>query len=349
MKKNEKITTAVLVIVLCVIILGATGALVFLSSGMNPKIEESEQKVQQLQERADTAKQELEEIRAEADILNKKKSDASKAESEETADADSADQETEAEVESNANTDGGELSLEELETDNGGEAEINVSSIKDLQPGLIIPAEEISPFGIDKYFQDYEITEEDDIYARILGKSYHVNENVSLSDLRYMKVIHYNFDNEIQVGELIVAADLAEDFRSAFQQLFTCGYQIKSMYLVDNYWTGDPGSTDSASIEVNNTSAFNYREVTGGGGLSKHAFGCAIDINPQQNPYVTYGEDGSPRCTHQNAYEYLDRTTGAAHMITHEDECYKIFTSLGFIWGGDWHYPKDYQHFEKEV
>lgn len=119
MKKYEKITMAVLVIVLCAIVLGATGVLVFLSSGMNPKIEKSAQKAQQLKERADTAKQELEEIRTEA--------------------------------ESNANTDGGKLSLEELEADNERNAETNVSSINNLQPGLIIPAEEISSFGIDTY------------------------------------------------------------------------------------------------------------------------------------------------------------------------------------------------------
>lgn len=114
MKKNEKNTMAVLVIVLCIIILGAAGALVFLSSGMNLKIEESEQKVQQLQERADAVKQELEELRAKADALDKKESDVSKAESEKMEDADSAGKETETEVESNVNTDGGELPLEEM-------------------------------------------------------------------------------------------------------------------------------------------------------------------------------------------------------------------------------------------
>ena len=70
MKKNEKIIMAVLVIVLCAIVLGVAGVLVFLSSGINTKIEESEQKVQQLQERADTVKQELEESHAEAESLS---------------------------------------------------------------------------------------------------------------------------------------------------------------------------------------------------------------------------------------------------------------------------------------
>ena len=36
----------------------------------------------------------------------------------------------------------------------------------------------------------------------------------------------------------------------------------------------------------NNTSCFNYRVVDGTSSLSKHAIGCAIDINPFYNPYV---------------------------------------------------------------
>lgn len=39
-------------------------------------------------------------------------------------------------------------------------------------------------------------------------------------------------------------------------------------------------------MEANNISAFNYREITGGGRLSNHASARAIDINPFQNPYI---------------------------------------------------------------
>lgn len=88
-------------------------------------------------------------------------------------------------------------------------------------------------------------------------------------------------------------ADLAEDYTNIFRELFEVEYEIQSMYLIDNYWTGDGDTSDTASIEVNNTSAFCYRAVTGGTKLSNHAFGRAIDINPQQNPYVSYSS-GSP-------------------------------------------------------
>ena len=42
-------------------------------------------------------------------------------------------------------------------------------------------------------------------------------------------------------------------------------------------------------MEANNTSAFNYREITGGGRLSNHAYGRAIDINILLNPYIRNG------------------------------------------------------------
>lgn len=213
-----------------------------------------------------------------------------------------------------------------------------------VEPGRVLTKDEYEKKRADEYFQSYEIS--DEVFAIINGKSYRENPHVSLGDLRYLKVLHYNFDHELQVGELIVAKDLEEDFLNIFKELFAEEYEIQSMYLVDNYWTGDPSSTDSASIDENNTSCFMYRPATGSSNLSKHAYGRAIDINPQQNPYVSY-KTGQPVWSHDNADDYIDRDTGLPHVITHEDICYKIFTKYGFTWGGDWNTTKDYQHFQK--
>lgn len=210
--------------------------------------------------------------------------------------------------------------------------------------GTILNREEINMDSLGYYFQAYEIS--GDILNRIYGRSYQENENIGLEELRYLKVLHYNFDHEIQVGELIVNAALVEDYFEIFQTLFQNEYEIQSMYLIDDFWTGDGTSSDTASIQENNTSAFCYREITWGGELSNHALGCAIDINPQQNPYVTY-YDGQPSWYHENASDYIDRTSGALHVITHDDICYQTFIAHGFSWGGDWENPKDYQHFEK--
>ena len=151
------------------------------------------------------------------------------------------------------------------------------------------------------------------------------------------------------LGEMIVNKDIEEDVRSIFKELFNNKYEIKSMRLIDDYWqVGCDGSiADNNSIEDNNTSCFCYRKATGGESISNHGYGRAIDINPQQNPYVENGQN-----THRNADEYVNnRYVGEPHVIVASDEdiCYSIFTKYGFTWGGNWTNPIDYQHFEKAV
>lgn len=219
--------------------------------------------------------------------------------------------------------------------------------MRSSEPGAIIPENLVNFDDLQQYFCAYEIEEGDDVYQRISGKSYRENNNIELDDLAYLRVLHYNFDHQIQMGEIIVNAEIKEDYLNIFRELFEAEYEIQSMFLIDNYWTGDGGTSDSASIDENNTSAFCYREITGGSSLSNHAFGRAIDINPQQNPYVSY-RSGYPVWSHDNADDYIDRDTGYEHVITHDDICYQIFTKYGFSWGGDWSTIKDYQHFEKE-
>lgn len=219
-----------------------------------------------------------------------------------------------------------------------------IANWETIPAGTIIDKANIDFNNLGQYFVAYEIS--DEVYNFINGKSYQENPNVGLGDLRYVKLLHYNFNHELQVGELIVAADLQSDYIGIFTELFVAEYEIQSMYLPDNYWTGDPTTTDSASIDVNNTSCFMYRPATGSSKLSKHSYGRAIDINPQQNPYVSY-TSGSPVWSHENANDYIDRTTGLPHVITEQDICYQIFTKYGFTWGGSWTNIKDYQHFQK--
>ena len=222
-----------------------------------------------------------------------------------------------------------------------------------LPPGYVFAEGEFDFEAVDSYFVSREIVPGDGIFERINGKSYYENDNVALSDLRYLMVPHYNFEGKIQVGEIIVNTRLAEEFIEIFKEFFGIQYQIRSMYLVDNYWqpNGDPDAADTASINEDNTSAFSYRVVTNGTSLSRHAFGCAIDLNPLENPYATIGGDGSYYTIHEESEQYLyNRTTEMPHVITHEDPAYQIFViEHGFTWGGDWENPVDYQHFEKMV
>lgn len=224
-------------------------------------------------------------------------------------------------------------------------APANTVLLDDLDVGSVVNIELLGG-ELDDYFAAYVITEGDPVYTRIIGQSYVENDYVALSDLRYLKLLHYNFDHKPQVGELIVNKTIADDVLSIFKELFDIEYEIEKMYLVDNYWTGDGETSDTASIDDNNTSAFCYRAATGSGRLSYHALGLAIDLNPQQNPYVTY-TDGVPHWVHENAGDYIDRTSGDPHVIVSGDVCCSLFARYGFTWGGDWSNPKDYQHFEK--
>lgn len=204
----------------------------------------------------------------------------------------------------------------------------------------------------------------DDIKARITGISYPIPESeadkadvpvfntleddvvpaVSYEDLSYLSVLYYDFNGEIQSGELICNKGIAADLAEIFYELYANEYQIEKIKLVDEY-----NADDTASITDNNTSCFNYRVVDGTTSLSKHALGCAIDINPFYNPYVVYNKDGSGETyiSPPGSEIYVDRSKDFPYKIDENDLCYKLFKAHGFTWGGDWNSCKDYQHFQK--
>jgi hypothetical protein len=184
-----------------------------------------------------------------------------------------------------------------------------------------------------------EIT--DEIKTRINGKSYGEECTIPYEDLRYVKVLHWGFDEQTHEGELIVSKAIAEDIVEIFKELYELKYPIERMVLVDEY-----DADDNTSMAANNSSAFNYRVIDGTNRISLHSYGVAIDINPQYNPYVRT-IDGKTVVTPVNGAEYADRTLDCPYYITSEDPCYKAFMKRGFTWGGEWKNQKDYQHFQK--
>lgn len=184
----------------------------------------------------------------------------------------------------------------------------------------------------------------EEVKTRITGISYPTDSLVPYEDLRYVKILHYNFDGILQEGELICNQAIAQDMVEIFYELYLANYQIAKMVLIDAY-----GADDNLSMEDNNTSAFNYRVVSGTSRLSKHAYGLAIDINPMQNPFVDINEDGSLYSSPAGSDIYADRTVPFDHKIDEQDLCYQLFIEHGFIWGGHWNSYQDYQHFQKEI
>ena len=165
---------------------------------------------------------------------------------------------------------------------------------------------------------------------------------ITFDELRYVHVLHYDFEGNSTEGELICNEYIAQDLVEIFYELYRNEYQVEKILLIDEY-DGD----DTASMEDNNTSCFNYRPVAGSASLSKHAYGLAIDINPFYNPYVTYTGNGEENISPVGASLYADRSLSFPYKIDENDLCYKLFTQHGFIWGGNWNSLKDYQHFQK--
>jgi len=157
---------------------------------------------------------------------------------------------------------------------------------------------------------------------------------VPLSDLRYLTVTYRSFDGADRQGELVVADAVASDVVEIFRSLYAAGYPIGSLRLVDDF-----AGNDDDSMAENNSSAFNCRPVTGGGGFSEHSYGTAIDVNPVQNPYLS-GSTVLPDA----GREYVDRQP-APGVIESGDEVVAAFAAHGWKWGGEWTGPIDYQHF----
>lgn len=190
----------------------------------------------------------------------------------------------------------------------------------------------------------YYIKLSDEIKKRITGMSYPADDDdiaISYDDLRYIKIKHYDFEGNVKDGELIVNKKLADEVMEIFYELYKAAYPLESVRLVDDF--GEPGD-DNLSMAANNTSAFNYRKVTGSKTLSRHSYGAAIDINPRLNPYID-----KDRIAPENGAEYADRTKDFAGKIDHDDLCYQLFIARGWTWGGDWEGDKDYQHFSKDI
>ncbi|HEX4815989.1 MAG TPA: M15 family metallopeptidase [Nonomuraea sp.] len=161
---------------------------------------------------------------------------------------------------------------------------------------------------------------------------------VHYRDLRLVTLSYWGWDDRPHTGELVVRETVSDDIVTVFRKLYAWRWPIRQMKLVDAY-----KADDFASIEVDNTSAFNCRRATGSSNWSNHAYGEAIDINPRENPYVTASGDTA----HKNAEEFTKRPMKGKGVINPGDRVVKAFAQVGWEWGGSWSGTKDFQHFSK--
>ena len=96
-----------------------------------------------------------------------------------------------------------------------------------------------------------------------------------------------------------------------FHDAFSDIYRAALWHVVESYGGG-----------------YNFRLIRGGGNLSMHAFGAAIDIDPEHNPLGASPNECS-----------LGSTPAGTAVV-------RLFEKNGFSWGGKFSGRKDCQHFQ---
>jgi len=161
--------------------------------------------------------------------------------------------------------------------------------------------------------------------------------------LRIVPVEFYNQDKELAKGEVVVHMALVEDIKKLFSLIKREQFPITSanpIHLDLYQWS------DAKSMAADNTSAYNFRTISGAKVLSYHALGRAIDINPKCNPYVRdlkqkiFIDPPGSRYSPESRCALSWQNPSGAKII-------RLMQGLGWNWGGSWENPKDYQHFEK--
>ena len=217
---------------------------------------------------------------------------------------------------------------------------VDTRALTEWQAGRTVSQEAVDAFGgIDKCFAAEPIP--DGVWQRMQGKTYKENPYIGRDDLRHIRALHWDYDNQMHVGEMIVNKQIADRVATILRQLFDAKYPIQRMLLPDVY-----DADDETQMRDNNSSSFCYRAIAGTTKLSKHARGLAIDINTLYNPYYKDRADGTRFIQPATAEAYCDRTWDFPYKIDHDDLCFRLFTEAGFEWGGDWTSCKDFQHFE---
>ena len=125
--------------------------------------------------------------------------------------------------------------------------------LREWQAGRTVSADAVEAFGgIDKCFAAEPIP--DGVWQRMQGKTYKENPYIGRDDLRHIRALHWDYDNQMHVGEMIVSREIADRVVSILRQLFEAKYPIQRMLLPDVY-----DADDETQMRDNNSSCFCYR------------------------------------------------------------------------------------------
>lgn len=169
---------------------------------------------------------------------------------------------------------------------------------------------------------------------------------VQCKRLKNVNFSYVDFDGKSHTdGKIVVLDAVAPYVSTIFNDLHALSFPIKKSQPIEKY-----AGNDDKSMADNNTSAFNYRAIAGKKSLSIHAYGLAIDINPVQNPFIEFKENGAAKFKPEQGADYTNRMKhrfGKAERQGMAEDVISTFARNGFqYWGGFWNTPIDYQHFQ---
>jgi len=106
--------------------------------------------------------------------------------------------------------------------------------LTEWQAGRTVSQADVEAFGgIEKCFAAEPIP--DGVWARMQGKTYKENPHIGRDDLRHIRALHWDYDDQMHVGEMIVNVQIADRVCTILRQLFDAKYPIQRMLLPDVY------------------------------------------------------------------------------------------------------------------
>ena len=100
---------------------------------------------------------------------------------------------------------------------------VDTRVLTEWQAGRTVSQAAVEAFGgIDKCFAAEPIP--DGVWARMQGKTYKKNPYIGRNDLRHIRALHWDYDQQMHVGEMIVNKVIADRVVSILRQLFDAKY-----------------------------------------------------------------------------------------------------------------------------
>lgn len=164
-----------------------------------------------------------------------------------------------------------------------------------------------------------------------------------LDQQRLLTVRYYSFDRKLHQGQIVVNEAVVGDTEELFRLITELIFPVAKVVPIAA--PGYEWDEQKLVVEENVTSGFEYRFIKDTNRLSLHAKGLAIDINPQQNPYIRY-QDGKEIIWPPEA-KWDPSKPGT---LSKNHEIVQFMEGWGWEWGGDWGPDTgrtDYMHFQK--